>query len=143
MRYLNARSGSDLRIFLIDILGDNLILKKTKTKGQIFFDWQVKKPLICQQKYGVNGEIKIGYVQHETVNALFTCKASKTDKLRNLFFQVNTGKTDFTMTPFGHYVEGRKKVDIISYNAFMLDFDLKLGKEHYQGKILRTSVHKG
>lgn len=136
MRYLNSRSGSDLRIFLIDVLGDNLMLKKTKTKGLVVFDWQVKKPLICQQKYEVNGEIKIGYVQRGTVNALFTCKASKTDRLRNLFFQVNTGKTDFVMTPFGHYVEGRKKVDIISYNAFMLDFDLKLGKDHYQGKML-------
>ncbi len=142
MRYLNARSGSDLRIFLIDVLGDNLILKKTKTKGQIVFDWQVKKPLICQQKYEVNGEIKIGYVQRGTVNALFTCKASKTDRLRNLFFQVNTGKTDFTMTPFGHYVEGRKKIDIISYNAFMLDFDLKLGKEHYQGDTLNFEKQK-
>lgn len=142
MRYLNSRSGSDLRIFLIDVLGDNLMLKKTKTKGLIVFDWQIKKPLICQQKYEVNGEIKIGYVQRGTVNALFTCKASKINRLRNLFFQVNTGKTDFIMTPFGHYVEGRKKVNIISYNAFMLDFDLNLGKEHYQGKMLNLEKQK-
>ena len=142
MRYLNASSCSDLRIFLIDILGDNICMKKSKTRALNVFDWQIRKPLICCQKYEVDGEEKIGYVQRNSMDFLFTCKASKTDRLRNLFFQVNTGKTDFVTTPFGRYVEGRKKVDIISYNAFMLDFDLKLGKNHYQGETLSHEKQK-
>lgn len=142
MKYLNSSTGSNLRIFLIDILDDNICIKKTKTRGLSVFDWQVKKPLICCQKYEVDGEEKLGYVQRNSMNLLFTCKASQIDKLRNLFFQVNTGKTDFVMTPFGHYVEGRKKVDIISHNAFMLDFDLKLGKNHYQGERLSQEKQK-
>lgn len=140
MRYLNESSCNDLRIFLIDILGDNIRLKKSKTRALSVFDWQVRKPLICCQKYEVDGEEKIGYVQRNSMDLLFTCSESKVNKLRNLFFQINTGKIDFVTTPFGHYVEGRKKIDIISYNAFMLDFDLKLGNEHYQGE--RLSIEK-
>ena len=77
------------------------------------------------------------------MNSVFKCKVSQIDRLRNLFFQVNSGKINFEIFPFVHYVEGRKKVDIISYNAFMLDFDLKVGdNRHYHGEELVTEKEK-
>ena len=141
MKLLDKTLAGYLRIFLIDILGDDLILHKTKTKAISHYEWQYRKPLIFKRRW--KKENRDCYLQGSCMNSVFVCKTSRIDRLRNLFFQVNSGKINFEPFPFEHYVEGRKKADIINYNAFMLDFDLKLeNNEHYKGEKLTSAKEK-
>jgi|GEM_PF-3299750 len=57
MKVLDEKLAADLRIFLIDILGDNLILHKTKTKVISHYEWQYRKPLIFKRRWEEKIEI--------------------------------------------------------------------------------------
>ena len=65
-----------------------------------------------------------------------TMLSEKEEDWLNTFFLPNTGKLVWKWNKNGHLycIEGKKKADIKSYNAFYLDFDLKNNQnKHYQG----------
>ena len=125
-------SATNLKIFLEDI--------------SYSADEYTDKPVLIFQKYKFNDEEKVGLVQKGTLADVF--KRTKKELLENLFIQINGGKkywkerkrkcaTKDGNTTWNERVEGRKKADIIQYNAFMLDFDLKdEGNKHYKGEHL-------
>ena len=113
-------SATNLKVFLEDISYSE--------------DEYTDKPVLIFQKYKFNDEKKVGLVQKGTLADVF--KRTKKELLENLFIQINGGKkywqerkrkcaTNDGNTTWNERVEGRKKVDIIQYNTFMLDFDLK------------------
>ncbi len=105
-----------------------------------------EKPVLIFQKYVIDDEEKVGLVQKGTLADVF--KRTKKELLENLFIQINSGKKywkerkrkyvkEGAKNTWQEKVEGRKKADIIQYNAFMLDFDLKAENgEHYKGQEL-------
>ena len=129
---LDKASATNLKVFLEDL-------------GYSTDEYSEKAVLIFQ-KYLIDGEEKVGLVQKGTLADVF--KRTKKDLLENLFIQINSGKkywqerkrkyaTKDGNTTWNERVEGRKKTDIIQYNAFMLDFDLKdEGNRHYKGEQL-------
>ena len=100
-----------------------------------------QKPILVFSKYLFEDKEKTALNPKGTLENVF--KRTNKKLIENLFFQVNTGMEHWVDKPYKHKVEGRKKGDIISYNAFMLDFDLKdENKEHYKGKRLRQEKAK-
>ena len=110
------------------------------------FDEHSEKPVLIFQKYVIDDEEKVGLIQKGTLADVF--KRTKKELLENLFIQINGGKKywkerkrkyvkEGAKNTWQEKIEGRKKADIIQYNAFMLDFDLKTESgEHYKGKKL-------
>ena len=92
-----------------------------------------EKPILFFKEYTDNDK---PLLQKDTLDRVFRYK--KKELLFNLFILINRGKLEWQPEPFQHCVEGRKKIDIVRYNAFMLDFDLKdENKKHYTGRELR------
>ena len=100
-----------------------------------------EKPVLIFSKYLFEGKEKTALNQKGTLKNVFR----RTDKklLENLFIQINQGKLNWSDKPYKHKSEGRKKEDIVSYNAFMLDFDLKDENDnHYKGEQLEHEKSK-
>lgn len=117
---LDSNSATNLKVFLED-LGYSP-------------DEYSEKPVLIFQKYAIYDEEKVGLIQKGTLADVF--KRTKKELLENLFIQINSGKKywkerkrkyvkEDEKNTWQEKVEGRKKTDIIQYNAFMLDFDLK------------------
>lgn len=95
-----------------------------------------EKPILFFKEYTDNDKTYKPVLQKDTLDRVFRYK--KKELLFNLFILINSGKLEWQTEPFQHCVEGRKKIDIVRYNAFMLDFDLKdENKKHYTGRELR------
>lgn len=128
-RLINGESAVNLKVFLEDL-------------GYTPDEYE-NKPVLIFQKYTKDEEEKIALVQKGTLADVF--KRTKQELLENLFIQINSGKKYWKArkrkyiakdgnATWNEKVEGRKKTDIIRYNAFMLDFDLKNeNKKHYKG----------
>ena len=109
-------------------------------------DEHSEKPVLIFQKYVIDDEEKVGLIQKGTLADVF--KRTKKELFENLFIQINGGKKYWkerkrkyvkkgAKNTWQEKIEGRKKADIIQYNAFMLDFDLKAENgEHYKGQEL-------
>lgn len=125
--------------------------KDSATNLKVFFkdlgyssDEYSNKPVLIFKEYQVEGEEKprISLIQKGTLADIF--KRTKKDSMKNLFMQINTGKTFWKERKtegqkklWKEKVEGRKKEDIILHNAFILDFDLKdEDNNHYKGQEL-------
>lgn len=99
-------------------------------------DQYEEKPILFFKEYTDNDKTYKPVLQKDTLDRVFRYK--KKELLFNLFILINSGKLEWQTEPFKHCVEGRKKFDIVRYNAFMLDFDLKdENQKHYKGKELR------
>lgn len=120
---LQNKSVTNLKIFLED-LG--------------YYEWKYKhKPVLVFDKYfDYEGNENNPLNEKGTLENVF--KRTRKDLLSNLFIQINGGRKICKEARYKHKTEGRKKSDIIFYNAFMLDFDLKdKENKHYKGQELR------
>ena len=108
-KVLSIKDQNDLEVFLKDLGYEK--------------DNYNQKPVLIFSKYLFEGKEKTALNPKGTLENVF--KRTNKKLMENLFFQVNTGMEHWVDKPYKHKVEGRKKEDIISYNAFMLDFDLK------------------
>ena len=82
------------------------------------------------------------YPEHKKILPKIMLSGKEEDWL-NTYFLPNTGKPVWKCSINGHWycIEGKKKADIISYNAFYLDFDLKNNQsQHYKG--IELTRHK-